>query len=116
MRFDRFTTKSQEAVQAAQHLAIEARNPEVAPEHLLLALLADEDGLVPAILRKLGAPPERLRSEATAALGQLPTLGEGGEPAGASDALARVLRAAEGEMRGLGDEYVSVEHLLLAPT
>ena len=55
MQPDRFTVKSQEAVAAAQQLAAERRNPEVAPAHLLVALLEQEDGLVVPILQKLGA-------------------------------------------------------------
>src|SRR3954467_6342140 len=115
MRFDKFTTKSQEAVQAAQRLAEDNRNPQIAPEHLLLVLLEQEGGLVPPILRKLGVPAERLRSELNAAREALPTLSsDASEPVGASDELVQVLRAAEHEMRELGDEYVSVEHLLLS--
>src|SRR4051795_85961 len=115
MRFDKFTTKSQEAVQAAQRLAEDGRNPQIAPEHLLLVLLEQDGGLVPPILRKLGVPVERLRSELNAAREALPTLSSGSsEPVGASDELVQVLRAAEHEMRELGDEYVSVEHLLLS--
>src|SRR3954447_14557081 len=115
MRFDKFTTKSQEAVQAAQRLAEDGRNPQIAPEHLLLVLLEQDGGLVPPILRKLGVPAERLRSELNAAREALPTLSsDSSEPVGASDELVQVLRAAEHEMRELGDEYVSVEHLLLS--
>src|SRR3954466_13489005 len=115
MRFDKFTTKSQEAVQAAQRLAEDGHNPQIAPEHLLLVLLEQDGGLVPPILRKLGVPVERLRSELNAAREALPTLSSGSsEPVGASDELVQVLRAAEHEMRELGDEYVSVEHLLLS--
>jgi ATP-dependent Clp protease ATP-binding subunit ClpB len=55
MQADRFTIKAQEAVAGAQRLAAESRNPEVAPAHLLLALLEQEDGFVPAALRKLSA-------------------------------------------------------------
>src|SRR3954447_5212891 len=115
MRFDKFTTKSQEAVQAAQRLAEDGRNPQIAPEHLLLVLLEQDGGLVPPILRKLGVPAERLRRELNAAREALPTLSsDSSEPVGASDELVQVLRAAEHEMRELGDEYVSVEHLLLS--
>ena len=57
MQPDRFTVKSQEAVAAAQQLASERRNPEMAPAHLLVALLVQEDGLVVPILQKLGEEP-----------------------------------------------------------
>ena len=65
MQPDRFTVKSQEAVAAAQQLAAERRNPEVAPAHLLVALLAQEDGLVVPILQKLGADAARSRRAPT---------------------------------------------------
>ena len=61
MQPDRFTVKSQEAVAAAQRLAAERRNPEVAPAHLLLALLDQEDGLVVPVLQKLGADVASIR-------------------------------------------------------
>jgi len=112
---DRFTIKSQEALQAAQRLAENRRNPQLTPEHLLAVLLEQDGGVVVPVLQKLGLPPERLREQLNAALDALPALsGEGGEPAGASSELVQVLRAAEKEAGELGDEYVSTEHLLLA--
>jgi ATP-dependent Clp protease ATP-binding subunit ClpB len=114
MQPDRFTVKSQEAVAAAQQLAAARHNPEIAPAHLLAALLAQEDGLVPPILRKLGEDPGATAAKAEEAIGKLPTLGQGGEEPRMSSALAQVLRQAEKEMAKLGDEYISAEHLLLA--
>jgi ATP-dependent Clp protease ATP-binding subunit ClpB len=116
MQPDRFTIKSQEAVQAAQQLADQRHNPQTTPEHLLAVLLEQQDGLVPAILRKLGVDPAAVRQSLTPALDALPKLstGPGQEPAGGSSELGQVLRAAEKEMRELGDEYVSTEHLVLA--
>jgi ATP-dependent Clp protease ATP-binding subunit ClpB len=115
MQSDRFTIKSQEAVQAAQQLADERRNPQTTPEHLLAVLLEQEDGVVVPVLRKLGVDPGLVRSSANGALDALPTLSAGGqEPTGASTDLLEILRRAESEMRGLKDEYVSTEHLLLA--
>jgi ATP-dependent Clp protease ATP-binding subunit ClpB len=114
MQADRFTVKSQEAVQAAQQLAAARRNPETAPAHLLVALLVQEDGLVVPILQKLGADPAAIGAEAQSAVEALPTLGEGGEEPRMSSALAATLRQAEKEMAKLGDEYISTEHLLLA--
>ena len=117
MQPDRFTIKSQEALQAAQRLAENRRNPQLTPEHLLAVLLEQDGGVVVPVLQKLGLPPERLREQLNAALDALPALsGEGGEPAGASSELVQVLRAAEKEAGELGDEYVSTEHLLLALT
>jgi ATP-dependent Clp protease ATP-binding subunit ClpB len=112
---DRFTIKSQEALQAAQLLAEGRRNPQLTPEHLLAVLLEQDAGVVVPVLQKLGVAPPRLREQLNAALDALPALsGEGGEPAGASSELVQVLRAAEKEAGELGDEYVSTEHLLLA--
>jgi ATP-dependent Clp protease ATP-binding subunit ClpB len=111
---DRFTIKSQEAIQAAQALADDRRNPQVTPEHLLTVLLEEDAGVVVPVLHKLGAGVEVIRAEVNAALDALPTLGEGGEPGGAGSELVAVLRAADKEARDLNDEYVSTEHLLLA--
>jgi ATP-dependent Clp protease ATP-binding subunit ClpB len=114
MQADRFTIKSQEAIAAAGSLAERRRNPQVTPEHLLVALLEQDGGVVAPVLAKLGADAGRVRSEANAALDSLPTVSAGGESAGPSSELVRVLRDAEGEMRELKDSYVSTEHLLLA--
>jgi ATP-dependent Clp protease ATP-binding subunit ClpB len=116
MQADRFTVKSQEAVAAAQALATERRNPEMAPAHLLVALLEQADGLVVPILQKLGADPAAIGARAAEAVAALPTLGAGGEEPRMSSALAATLRQAEKEMAALGDEYISTEHLLLALT
>jgi len=117
MQPDRFTIKSQEALQAAQHLADDRRNPQTTPEHLLAVLLEQEDGVVVPVLRKLGVEPASVRGDVNAALDGLPTL-SGGEtapgPAAGSSELMQVLRSAEDELRDLGDEYVSTEHVMLA--
>src|SRR3954452_4609612 len=114
MQPDRFTIKSQEAIAAAGSLAERRRNPQVTPEHLLAVLLEQEGGTVAPVLGKLGANLAAVRSEANAALEALPTVSQGGESAGPSSELVRVLRDAESEMRELKDEYVSTEHILLA--
>jgi ATP-dependent Clp protease ATP-binding subunit ClpB len=114
VQLDRFTIKSQEALQAAIRLAADRRNTETAPQHLLLALLDQPDGLVGPVLRKVGADPAAVRSQVGGELDRLPTITAGArEPATARE-LLDVLRAAEREMAKLGDEYVSTEHLLLA--
>ncbi|MEA2292453.1 MAG: ATP-dependent Clp protease ATP-binding subunit ClpB, partial [Solirubrobacteraceae bacterium] len=113
MQADRFTTKSQEALAGATSLAAARRNPEALPEHILATLLDDGDGFVPRVLRKLGAAPEAVRADLDAALDALPTLGDADEPS-ISRELLNVLRTAEQESKGLRDEYISVEHLLLA--
>ena len=116
MQADRFTVKSQEAVAAAQVLAQTRRNPEIAPPHLLVSLLEQEDGLVVPILQKLGADTAAIAARANEAVAALPKLsGEGEEPR-MSSGLAAVLRKAEAEMAAMRDEYISTEHLLLALT
>jgi ATP-dependent Clp protease ATP-binding subunit ClpB len=116
MQPDRFTIKSQEALEAAQRLADERHNPQTTPEHLLAVLLEQDGGLVVPILRKLGVEPAMVRQQVGQALDALPRLtgDQAGEPAGGSSELVQILRAAEKEMRELGDEYVSVQHLLLS--
>src|ERR1700742_3305172 len=117
MQPDRFTIKSQEALQAAQQLADQRHNPQTTPEHLLAVLLEQDGGIVAPVLRKLGVEPAAVRAELSRGLDALPTLTAGGasaEPAGGSSELVQILRAAESEMRDLGDEYVSTEHLMLA--
>ena len=118
MQPDRFTIKSQEALQAAQRLADERHNPQTTPEHLLAVLLEQNEGIVAPVLRKLGVEPGTVRQALQPRLQSLP-VARGttpSEPAGGSTELANVLRTAENEMRELADEYVSTEHLLLALT
>jgi ATP-dependent Clp protease ATP-binding subunit ClpB len=116
MQPDRFTIKSQEALQAAQRLADDRHNPQTTPEHLLAVLLEQDAGVVAPVLRKLGADPAAVRQDLAPALDGLPTLSgqPGAETAGGSSELIQVLRAAENEMRDLKDDYVSTEHLMLA--
>jgi ATP-dependent Clp protease ATP-binding subunit ClpB len=116
MQPDRFTIKSQEALQAAQRLADERRNPQTTPEHLLAVLLEQDAGVVVPVLRKLGADPAMVRQALGPALDALPTLSgaAAGDPAAGSSELVQILRTAESEMRELKDEYVSTEHLMLA--
>ena len=117
MQADRFTTKSQEAVAAAQRLAVERRNTEVAPAHLLLALLDQADGLVVPVLQKLGADVAEIRAGAERAVGGLATLSGGAEAdVRPSSGLIKAIQRAERESAGLGDEYISTEDLLLALT
>ncbi len=116
MQPDRFTIKSQEALQAAQRLADERRNPQTTPEHLLAVLLEQDEGVAPSVLRKLGVDPAAVRQALAPALDALPKLSgpTNAEPAGGSGELVQILRSAESEMRELRDEYVSTEHLMLA--
>jgi ATP-dependent Clp protease ATP-binding subunit ClpB len=108
MDFNKLTIKSGEAVAAAQELARRAGNPELYPEHLLLALLDQE--LAPRLVPDAAA----LRAETAAKLRARPAVQGGTQQPQAGAAFSRVLDRAFEEMRGLGDEFVSVEHLLLA--
>ena len=113
---DRFTVKSQEAVAAAQRLAAEHRNPEVAPAHLLLALLDQEDGLVVPVLQKLGADVASIRA-ADARGGRRACPGSAATPSPRFAPRRLSSAPCSGPRRrwpALGDEYISTEHLLLA--
>jgi ATP-dependent Clp protease ATP-binding subunit ClpB len=115
MQPDKFTIKSQEAVAAAQRIAAESRNAEVAPAHLLLALLEQEEGLVVPVLRKLSADVDAIVDRTNDAIDKLPTLGGDAEPdVRPSSEFVRVVQRAEKESSAFGDEYISTEHLLLA--
>ena len=115
MRFDRFTIKSQELVQNAQALASRHGNPQIEPEHLLAVMLSDRGGIAVSMLRKLGAAPEGLAAEAMRWLERLPKVsGAGMGEATISPRTKGVLEAAFTEASQMKDEYVSIEHVLLA--
>ncbi len=113
MRLDKLTLKSQEALQEAQRLADEARNPEIGGEHLLSALLSQEEGVVHPILEKLGVRIEDLERDLTEALAKLPKVSGASGEMGIGQALKKVLDAAYDEASHLHDEYISGEHLLI---
>ncbi|MEA2373221.1 MAG: ATP-dependent Clp protease ATP-binding subunit ClpB [Solirubrobacteraceae bacterium] len=114
MQADRFTIRAQEALASAARLTQERRNPQLTPEHLLAGLLADPEGIVGAVLRKLGADPAAVSRQVQSDLAALPVLSGPSDSGGASSDLSAVLRRAETQARTLGDDYVSTEHLLLA--
>jgi ATP-dependent Clp protease ATP-binding subunit ClpB len=115
MQPDRFTIKSQEAVAAAQRLASEASNPEVGPPHLLAALLEPDEGVVVPVLQRLGVDAQQARARAREAIEKLPKLSGNTVPdVRPSGEFVWVLQQAEKESSGLGDEYISAEHILLA--
>ncbi len=116
MQADRLTIRAQEAVAAAARHAADRRNPQIAPEHLLAALLDDGDGIAVSVLRKLGADVPAVRRALDAGLAGLPVAQGPTEDPGPASELVAVLRAADGEARKLGDDYVSTEHLLLGLT
>ncbi|RMH87190.1 MAG: AAA family ATPase [Actinomyces sp.] len=109
---NRWTLKTTEAFSAATEAARAANNPEVTPEHLLVALLGQQEGLVLPLLNKVGLDPVAVRRRAEEKLAALPRA-YGGE-AGISRALRDVLEDADKLRADLGDEYLSTEHLLLA--
>jgi len=113
IRWDKFTVKSQQAMQQAQARAAELGNPEMQPVHLLLALLEDREGVIPAVLEKIGVPTERLESDLHRIEEKLPRVGGAAAQPGASQALTRVLDQASKEAANFRDDYVSTEHLLL---
>ena len=113
MNLKRYTEKSQEAVLAAQQLAERGRHPQIEPEHLLAALIDQPDGVVPAVLRRLGVEPPRILEEVRKRLAARPQV-HGGAEAGPSPRFRAVAQAAEREAERLRDDYVSTEHLLLA--
>jgi len=114
MRLDKFTLKAQEAVQAAQNLALERGNQEVTPEHLLHALLDQHEGVVIPVLQRLGADVSAVRTKVEKELDRAPQVSGAAAQAYASRALESVLGAAWSEARQLKDDYVSTEHLLIA--
>src|SRR5882757_9827520 len=116
IRWDKFTVKSQEAMQAATNLALEHGNPELTPMHMLAALLEYKDGIIVPVLQKVGVPTEQLLARANDALNKLPKVGGASAQPGLSNAMQNVLDRAFKEAADFKDEYVSTEHLLLALT
>ncbi|MBI4880740.1 MAG: ATP-dependent chaperone ClpB [Planctomycetes bacterium] len=114
MRFEKFTIKSQEALQAAQSLAETRGNPEVGAAHLLAALLKQDEGVAVPLLRRLGIDINGLLEELDRVLEDLPKASGAGLEISVSRALTAVLKSAFDEAAQLKDEYVSTEHLLLA--
>jgi ATP-dependent Clp protease ATP-binding subunit ClpB len=113
LRFDRLTVKAQEALQAAQDMGARSGHQQIEPLHLLWALVAQGDGVVPPLLEKLGVSPARLGAEVDRQLGRLPKVSGVGEQY-LSRASNEVLEHAFDEAQRLKDEYVSTEHILLA--
>jgi ATP-dependent Clp protease ATP-binding subunit ClpB len=114
MRMDRFTTAAQEVLAGAQTAAAGASHPEVGGLHLLAAMLEDRNGPAAAVLTRIGAPVDRVKSMTAGELKRLPTASSGAGQAGRS--MIDVLGKAEAEAKSMGDQYVSTEHLLAALT
>src|SRR3954454_24716023 len=115
MHSDRLTNKSQQAFAAALSVARARRNPQVTPLHLLVALLEQDGGVVVPVLQRVNADPEGIRRRANERLDKLPKVtGNTGSGPGFAGEVTVLLQRAEDEARGMGDEYVSTEHMLLA--
>jgi ATP-dependent Clp protease ATP-binding subunit ClpB len=113
MNINKYTEKAQEAILAAQQLADREGHPEIHPEHLLLTLVEQKEGIVPEIVRKMNADPAALAGAVRAELDKLPRA-QGGSQPGLSARLRKVTEAAEQEAERLKDAYVSTEHLFVA--
>jgi len=113
IRWDKFTVKSQQAVQQAQVRAAGYGNPELQPVHLLLALLEDREGVIPAVAEKVGVPIERLTHDLNAIEEKLPRVSGSSSQPSPSQSLNQALDQAFREATNFKDEYVSTEHLLL---
>ncbi len=113
MRMDRLTTKSQEALRAALDLASRRGNPEIIPEHLLVSILNQDGGVGAPLVERAGASPQKLSNELGARLEGLPKVSGGAEPS-FGRRLTPLLNQAEEEAKRFKDDYVSVEHFLLA--
>ncbi len=113
MKWDRYTLKSQEAFQQAQSKAQESDHQELRPEHLLWAFLSQEEGIVNAVLAKIGADPSKIQDEIEKGLDSIPKVKGSGEIF-LSSSLRQVIAQAEKEAAKLKDEYISTEHLFLA--
>ncbi len=114
MRFDKFTVKSQEVVQEAMSLASRRGNPQIEPVHLLSVMLETSQEIARPVLGKLGANPDRLVAELETAQQKLPQASGAVSQPGLGQAALQVMQNAEAHAEAMRDEYVSIEHLLLA--
>ncbi len=114
---EKLTKKTVDALNAAHSLAVEYSNSAIEPEHILLALLTDKEGLIPEVLTSMNVNGEQLAGAVKAAVEAFPRLGGSGYSPDriyfSADA-GKVLDAADREREGMGDDYVSVEHIMLA--
>ncbi len=113
MDLNKLTLKSQEALQTAQEQAVARNHAQIEPAHVLFALLADPEGVITALLHRVGQSPRALRDRAEELLDRMPKV-YGGQEVGLSPATRHVLERAFTEAASLTDEYVSTEHLFLA--
>jgi ATP-dependent Clp protease ATP-binding subunit ClpB len=109
----KWTTKTNEAIAAAMQLAVSNSNPELTPDHVLIALTSQTDTVVPALLAKLGIAATMLHDRAQGVVNGMPRAHGGSEPR-MNRELSQVFAAAEQTQKDLHDDYLSVEHILLA--
>src|SRR5947207_5924250 len=114
MRIERFTQRAQEAIAEAQQLAEGEGNPQLDPLHLLLVLSEQPDGVVPAVLERMGKDPAQVAEALRAELAKLPKVQGGGTQLTLSDEARRILSDSHLVAERMKDDYVSTEHLLLA--
>ena len=112
MNAETYTKKSLEAIQTAQSMAQENHNQYITPEHLLYALVDQDGGLIPSLLGKMGVDGNAVLAELDSAIGQLPKVGNVDSVYLSADA-NRAINAAEKAAKSMGDEYTSVEHLMI---
>ena len=113
MNLEKYTKKSQEAILAAQNLAQQNNHQTIEPVHLLLALLQQEQGVVPAVVTKIAGSPQALLDDLERELAQRPKISGSNLDVGLGRVTADVLKAGERYAKGMQDEYISTEHLLL---
>src|SRR6478672_960516 len=113
MNINKYTEKAREAVAAAVELAQQGNNPQVEPEHLLVALIEQREGIVPELLRKMSLDPAVVGRAARELLAKQPSAYGGAEP-GLSPRMRTVTDQAQAEADRLKDEFVSTEHLFVA--
>ncbi len=117
MRFDKFTLKAQEIIQASQQLAEKFNHQQIEPEHLIRAILGQKEGVIPAILGKIGADQDHLIQNFDDALEKIPRIsGTGFGQAYISPRSKAVLDDSFAEAEQMKDKFVSLEHILLAVT
>jgi ATP-dependent Clp protease ATP-binding subunit ClpB len=116
MNLEKYTQKSQEALLASQRLAEDLNHQTIEPAHLLLALLQQEDGVAPAIVTKVAGSVLAIREELSKELGNQPRVYGANTQVGLSRQTGEVLKAAEKYAKGMKDDYISTEHILLGLT
>ncbi|RMG39426.1 MAG: ATP-dependent chaperone ClpB [Methanobacteriota archaeon] len=114
MNLEKFTIKAQEALGNAQQMVLSLGQQQLEPEHVLAALLEDSEGMIPVLLKKVGADPQNILQQTRMAIDKFPRVQGGGGQVYASGNFNQLIQLATKEARDLKDEYISTEHLLLA--